>query len=535
MFCPGCGSTVAEGRSFCGKCGARLNARVGAEPASDPAPVVAAVKVPLSPRRKLVYAFVALLLILCGVAWWWFHRPAPAYEVKDPGIYPYLGTSADGAAVKWGFVDGDGKILIQPKWDQVSFSSIHDRTVAFNEGLCGVKQGDKWGFIDKSGAIAIAPQFDQVGPFVEGLAAVQLGGQWGFIEKTGQYAVNPQFQAAGQFHDGLAAVESDGAWGFINKAGLMVIPAKFGAANPSGFAEGLAGVVFKNKVGYIDRSGKLAIPTNFQSIDDFSEGLARVCLANKWGYINTSGKIVINPQFDSASNFSDGRAIVMIGNRTGTIDKSGKFVVNPGQFNVIGYQRDALFVAADNGLGLMSTKGDWILRPSTAVHALGATPEPLFSLQVGNQGGVLVNRSGKVLTGWYKGATLDSLAQDLPNEVIAMQDVQRLVNAEMSYSQAFPARGFTPSLTALGPGANGATDADHSGFIDATLATGNSNNYQFTVTIPEGTSTGGTNFNYFLVAKPAAGHAGRSFCADSTGTIHYAVSGEVCATTSPTL
>ena len=533
MFCPDCGSTVAEGRTFCGKCGARLHAKAGAAPASAPAPVVAAAEAPLSPRRKLVYALVALLVILGGVAWWWFHRPAPAYEVKDPGIYPYQGASADGKAVKWGFIDGDGKVLIQPQWDQVAFFTIHDRTVAFNEGLCGVKQGNKWGFIDKSGSLAIPAQFDQVTPFVEGLAAVQLGGQWGFIEKTGQYTVNPQFQAAGQFHDGLAAVESDGAWGFINKAGLLVIPAKFGAANPDGFGDGLAGVLLNNKVGYIDRSGRLAIPTNFQSIDDFSEGLARVCLANKWGYIDTSGKIVINPQFDSASNFSDGRAIVMIGNRTGTIDKSGKFVVNPGQYNVIAYRRDTLFVATDTGMGLMSTKGEWILQPSAAVHALGSTPEPLFSLQVGNDPAVLVNRSGKVLTGWYKGATLDSLAHDLQNETNAMQDLQRLINAETNYSQAFPAHGFTTSLTALGPGPNGASDADHSGFIDATLATGTSNNYQFTIAIPEGTATGGTNFNYFLVTKPAAGHAGRSFCTDSSGTIHYAVPGVECTTQSP--
>jgi hypothetical protein len=534
MFCPDCGSTVAEGRTFCGKCGARLNAKAGAAQAVAPAPVATAVKAPLSPRRKLVYAFVTLLVILGGAAWWWFHRPAPAYQVQDPGIYPFTGLSADGKTVEWGFIDGDGKVLIQPKWDQVSFSMIHDHMVAFNEGFCGVKQGDKWGFIDKSGNLAIPAQFDQVSPFVEGMAAVALGGQWGFIDKTGQYAVNPQFQAAGQFHDGLAAVESNGAWGFINKAGVLVIPAKFGQANSNGFAEGLAGVQSNGKVGYIDRSGKLAISTNFQSIDDFSEGLARVCLANKWGYINTSGKIVINPQFDSAEDFSNGRAIVRIGYGTGTIDKNGKFVLNPGQNNVIAYQDDALFVAADNGIGLMNTKGEWILKPSPAVHALSASPEPLFNLQLGADRGVLVNRSGKVLTGWYKGAMLDSLAQDLNNETSAIQSTRNLISAEASYSGAYPAKGFTASLSALGP-ATGSPDENHAGLIAADLATGTKDDYLFAVTIPEGTSTGGANFNYLLVAKPAAGHAGRSFCADSSGTVHYAVPGEECTTTSPAL
>ena len=78
-------------------------------------------------------------------------------------------------------------------------------------------------------------------------------------------------------------------------------------------------------------------------------------------------------------------------------------------------------------------------------------------------------------------------------------------------------------------------DENHAGFIGADLATGTRSNYQFAITIPTGTSTGGANFNYFIVAKPAAGHAGRSFCADSSGAIHYAVQGQECTITSPQL
>ncbi len=488
----------------------------------------------MSPRRKLIYALVVLLAALGGAAWWWFHRPAPAYQVQDPGIYPFTGSSADGKTVKWGFIDADGKVVIQPQWDQVSFNTILDQSVAFNEGLCGVKQGEKWGFIDKSGNLVIATQFDQVGPFVEGIAAVALGGQWGFIDKSGQYVVNPQYQEVSYFHDGLAPVKSDGAWGFIDKSGTLVIPAKFAQANPGGFIDGLAGVQVGGKVGYIDRTGKLAISTNFQEIDDFSDGLARVRLGNKWGYINTSGKIVINPQFDSASNFIDGLAAVMISNRVGTIDKSGKFVLNPGQYDVFGYQRDMLYVSSNGGTGLMNLKGVWLLHPSQAVHGVGVSLGPLFSLQLGMNPGALVNKSGKVLTGWYKGATLDSLALDLNNETSAIESTHTLINAEASYSEAYPAKGFTASLSALGP-ATGSTDESHAGLIAADLATGTKDNYLFAVTIPEGTSTGGANFNYFLVAKPAASHAGRSFCADSSGTVHYAAPGETCTTTSPTL
>jgi type IV pilus assembly protein PilA len=129
---------------------------------------------------------------------------------------------------------------------------------------------------------------------------------------------------------------------------------------------------------------------------------------------------------------------------------------------------------------------------------------------------------------------LATLAQDIQNDNSAMTSVRALINAEASYSASYAAMGFTASIAALGP-ATSTPDANHAGYIDADLATGSKDGYQFTVSIPVGTSTGGTNFNYFLVAKPVAGHSGRSYCADSSGAIHYAAQGEECTITSPQL
>jgi hypothetical protein len=140
---------------------------------------------------------------------------------------------------------------------------------------------------------------------------------------------------------------------------------------------------------------------------------------------------------------------------------------------------------------------------------------------------VVISTSGKVLTGWYKGAMLDTLAQDLENEKSAFQSIALVTRAEASYSAAYPAKGFTASLDKMGP-ATGAPDENHGGYIDAALAAGTKDGYQFTASIPAGTSTGGTNFNYLVVAKPAAGHAGRTYCADSSGNVSSAVQGQEC-------
>jgi len=535
MFCPSCGAEVGVGRKFCGKCGAAVRASVGqgvdatrgagrdpAETKPSPSPQ------PSSPRSKVIYALVALLAILGGVAWWWFHRPEADNELQDSGIYPFNSPSVNGNTPKVGFVDADGKILIQPEWDAVGSEYLRG-IIGFNEGLCAVRKDGKWGYIDAGGRVVIPSQFDSAGPFVEGLAGVKLGSLNGYIDKTGSYAINPQFESAGAFHEGLAAVHADTGWGFINKEGVYVVkPDKGRNVPPDGFSGGLA-VVCASKCGYVDHSGTFAIRPQFNSAATFSDGLAAVQINKNWGYINTAGKIVVNPQFDSATRFSGGLAVVSVSGRQGVINKQGKYIVNPGQYNISPREGNLQQVSTSDGMGLMTRDGKWAISPSKALTGVGVIIGKVFYGKIGDQV-VPISMSGKVLVGWYKGASLDSLAQDIENESRALQSMRMLTSAEASYSGAYPTKGFAAAIPALGPTV-GTPDENHAGFIDAALATGAKDGYLFTASAPNGASSSGPNLNYFIAGKPAAGHAGRTFCADSSGAVHYAMQGEECAVT----
>ena len=66
---------------------------------------------------------------------------------------------------KWGFVDPDGTVLLQPAYED-AFS--------FSKGLAAVKLDGKWGYIDKKGNVIIPFSFDGAGPFSsKGTAFVQ--------------------------------------------------------------------------------------------------------------------------------------------------------------------------------------------------------------------------------------------------------------------------------------------------------------------------------------------------------------------------
>ena len=150
-------------------------------------------------------------------------------------------------ATALGFVDKEGKYLIQPRFESVT---------PFGEGLIGVRKlGGLWGYVDIKNQQVITPQFQEVGPFSQGLASAKDKHlRWGFIDKSGKYIILPQFIAANAFSEGLAAVFKDDKWGFVDKAGKFVIPPKFDGATQ--FNDGLALVKTGEKESYVDKTGK---------------------------------------------------------------------------------------------------------------------------------------------------------------------------------------------------------------------------------------------------------------------------------------
>lgn len=98
----------------------------------------------------------------------------------------------------------------------------------FHEGLLPLELGEGFGYINGEGKIQIQPKFTKAFRFSEGLAAVSDGKKFGFIDKEGKYAIAPIYTIAKSFSEGLASVSTDGKkFGFINKQGTLVIPEKF--------------------------------------------------------------------------------------------------------------------------------------------------------------------------------------------------------------------------------------------------------------------------------------------------------------------
>jgi len=119
---------------------------------------------------------------------------------------------------KWGFIDMTSKIVIEAKYDdatdfknglaRINIGRKKDKIGLWELGVWSNR--GKWGYIDKKGDIIIEPRFDEVSFFEEGLARVCIEGKFGFIDKMGKMVIQPRFDYATDFCEGEALVEIQG-------------------------------------------------------------------------------------------------------------------------------------------------------------------------------------------------------------------------------------------------------------------------------------------------------------------------------------
>ena len=90
-------------------------------------------------------------------------------------------------------VDGYGYYLADCQGNLISQTRYDDAKLFYDGTYAAVKSGDKWGFIDKDGNMVLEPLYEDARSFSGGMAAVRYGGKWGLIDSGFEMAVAPQF------------------------------------------------------------------------------------------------------------------------------------------------------------------------------------------------------------------------------------------------------------------------------------------------------------------------------------------------------
>lgn len=99
------------------------------------------------------------------------------------------------------FVKSGTKVLmIDEKGNQIGKTTYEDAKPFFSaDGLAAVKVNGLWGFVDKDGNMVIEPKYNNARSSSNGFAAVQVGSRWGFVDIVGNVVIEPLFEDAKDF------------------------------------------------------------------------------------------------------------------------------------------------------------------------------------------------------------------------------------------------------------------------------------------------------------------------------------------------
>lgn len=228
---------------------------------------------------------------------------------------------------------------------------------------------DKVGFIDANGKIKIEPQFDEAYDiFTEDVCYAKIGNRKGLIDVEGNFIVefadtvtkvNNFINGFARYHCGFRNI------GIINKNGKVIIPAIYRDVSINVDADSMyfcinSGNVDKSDWFMADKRGN-TIGVRCDSINDgFKNGLCPVKIDKKWGYMNTSGEMIIPPQYDYVEPFADNNlASVKKEDNYFFIDKTGTQVLKY-DYIFSGFSKNRASVLIDGEKCLINKRGEII-------------------------------------------------------------------------------------------------------------------------------------------------------------------------------
>ncbi len=254
-----------------------------------------------------------------------------------------------------------------------SFSIAQEKaSLTYSEGLAAVKkklpEGTRFGFVDEDGKLVVDYKYDTVyKPFRQGLANVGIFGKAGLINKKGKEVIPIQYKEIGDVTRNIIPVKNDqGLWGFLKKDGKKITDCLY---NNYRFShKGRIIVQYKGKWGIIEGNGNQAVNFSYNYIQYLDGKNFRVHRINSWQIKDAKNKVMASFEFDSLKPASGNIFIYSLIGSYGLVALDGKVLTDPvyeeiGTFNggVASAQKDKWGAVNLNGKEVLPFSFDKII------------------------------------------------------------------------------------------------------------------------------------------------------------------------------
>jgi hypothetical protein len=294
------------------------------------------------------------------------------FRIDADGLQRAISSDKDGGAAfgwrfqrddRWGLLDLDGHVLLEPKFDHPIQRCADGHFVALREGEqlyfrsdgspllhpnggilsagCGslspyiMKAGDKFGLMDGDGRVIAPPAFEALNAVTKDVWNAKLNGKWGRIGPDGHWLFEAKFDDLSRGNSVIVAT-MNGKRGFLKADGSWLIEPRFDTVRPLDSesaivaTDGTTGLIrvkdqswtiaprpgamceipygiLSQRDGHrtiFSRSGEAWIAADVDRLGiNLETGLLPFLKDGKWGLMDTTGNVAIAPTYDEPVNF----------------------------------------------------------------------------------------------------------------------------------------------------------------------------------------------------------------------------------------
>lgn len=278
---------------------------------------------------------------------------------------------------KWGVIDGEGNIIIEPKYDEmitipnsnkdifICMENVNYEENTYNVKVLDSKNKEIFTEYDLVEAVENIDDSNNMW-YEEGVLKVKKGELYGLIDFSGKEILEPKYQEINALKgtkNSLILKQND-KFGLSDNKGKIVIKPEYKEIKSieNNYQNGYIVINEENKYGITDFNSEVIINTEYEDIKQVAGNHMYVVKQDgKWKLINSKKETLIEDKFDDVTQILEDKIIIKKDNQHGILLVSGEEKIKP-QYEELSNMFDDYYLAKKNGkYGVINSANEQIL------------------------------------------------------------------------------------------------------------------------------------------------------------------------------
>ena len=307
---------------------------------------------------SVIIFFVVLAMVILGI------KKILNTKVNTTGkisTMNYFSLFSDG---KWGVIDSNGEILIEPQYDEmliipnnskpyfICTYNINYETGEYNTKIINEKNQD---IINEYDKVNFIDYYDENGQlvFLDNLLKVEKDGKVGLISLNGNEILNCKYEDISLLSgvDNSIIVKENGLYGLCDYKGNSIIETEYIEIKRIGnnYKNGYIIVNQDNLYGIIDFNSDIILENKYLDIKPvYSSNKYAVKIDNKYKIIDKTEKVILEQEFEDIKDINSNEIIYKSNNMYGVINTEGEIKITP-QYEDLDFLENNTYIAKQNG------------------------------------------------------------------------------------------------------------------------------------------------------------------------------------------